>query len=249
MNNLVPEKRVDKNGNVVTRHVRLNSRPTETKPPIPSPKLSDARKERVAAFMSESIHFTQQTLGERNRIEKAVRTLTDEDMEFAESVINGAASENGKQSRRIMIRQVLQSGSGCARKLRTADLIIREAKMSPVLVVSFLNTISPDDKLGDGVYSLAEADPEMQGKVLELARTVTRMTKLTEGFDAEKSRLRPMAISNGENIEFHIPALFEAIAKHPERSMEILEWHRTRGNINAIDELLNSVPALGEGAL
>lgn len=249
MNNLVPEKRVDKHGNVVTRHVRLNSRPTETKPPIPSPKLSDARKERVAAFMSESIHFTQQTMGERNRIEKAARTLTDEDMDFAESVVNSAASENGKQSRRIMIRQVLQSGSGYARKLRAADLIVRESKMPATLALAFLNTISAEDRLGNGVYSLAESDPETQHKVCELARAVTRMTKLTDGFDEKTQRLRPMIVSDGEKFEFHLPALFGTMVQHPERSMEILDWYRTRGDINAIDELLNSVPALGDGAL
>jgi hypothetical protein len=249
MSNLVPEKRVDKNGNIVTRHVRLNSRPTETKPHLPSPKLSDTRKERVAAFLSEAIHFTQQTLGERNRIEKAARTLTDEDMDFAVSVVNSAVSENGKQSRRIMIRQVLQSGSGYARKLRTADIIVRESKMPPTLALAFLNTISAEDRLGDGVYSLAESDPETQHKVCELARAVTRMTKLTDGFDEKTQRLRPMIVSDGQHFEFHLPALFGTMVQYPERSMEILDWYRVRNDISAIDELLNSLPALGEGAL
>jgi hypothetical protein len=249
MSNLVPEKRVDKNGNVVTRHVRLNSRPTEKKLPLPSPKLSDARKERVAAFMSDAIIYTNQTHGDRNRIAAAAHSLTDEDMDFAYSIINAAHSENGKQSRRIMIRQVLQSGSGYARKLRTADLIIRESKMSPSLVLAFLNTISTEERLGDGVYSLTESNPETQNKVCDLARTVFRMTKLTDGFDEKTQRLRSMLENDGEKFEFQVPALFDAMVEHPERSMEILDWYRKRHDITAIDELLNSVPALGEGAL
>lgn len=249
MNNLVPEKRVDKNGNVVTRHVRLNSRPTDKKPPLPSPKLSNARKERVAAFMSDAIMYTNQTHGDKNRIAAAANSLTDEDMDFAESVINAAASENGRQSRRIMIRQILSSGSGYSRKFRTANIIIRESKMPPALVLAFLNTVSKEDRLGDDVYSLAESNPETQHKVCELARAVFKMTKLTDGFDEKTQRLRPMITSDGEKFEFHVPTLFDAMVQHPERSMEILELHRKRGDINALDELLNSAPALGEGAL
>jgi hypothetical protein len=58
-----------------------------------------------------------------------------------------------------------------------------------------------------------------------------------------------MLENDGEKFEFQVPALFDAMVKHPERSMEILDWYRTRGDIEAIDELLNSVSALGEGAL
>lgn len=249
MSNLVPEKRVDKNGNVVTRHVRLNSRTTDKKPPLPSPKLSTARKERVASFMFKAIIYTNQTHGEMNRIAAAARSLTDEDMDFAESIVNAAATESGRQSRCIMIRQILQSGSGYARKFRTADIIIRGSKMPPALILAFLNTVSTEDRLGEGVYSLEESDRETQHKVCELARAVARMTKLTDGFDEKTQRLRPMLVSDGERFEFYQPELFDTMVKHPERSMEILEWYMVRKDIASIDELLNVAPAIGEGAL
>jgi len=250
MSNLIPEQRVDKNGKVVTRHVRLNSKPSGTKAAIPSPSISDARKEHVESLLNVVVHTTQ-TLAQKIQINKAANSLTDEDIDFAKAFVNQATSYNGRKTRGIAVRQILQSGRGCSRKLRTTDLITREAGMPAILVASFLNTLSEDSNYGDSVYSLNEASEETQGKVCALARTVSRMTKLSELYEREGGTTdwRPMAENNGQSIIFSQPELFEIMLRHPERSMEILDWHRKRSDINAIGELLNSVPALGDGAL
>lgn len=252
MNNLTPEKRVDKNGRVVTKHVRLNGQSPAKKPSIPSPQLSGVHLKRVDEFRKKAIHFTSHTLGEKNRIEKSIMALSEDDMDFAESVVNGAATDNGKRQRQIMVRQVLQSGTRVSSKLRSAEFLIRESKINPVLALSFMNTLRKGG-LGTSVYSVYKADPETQHKVCELSRSFFRMTKTTDRYENKGKitidLMNYLAVSNGEFLEFTQPELADTMMKHPERSMEVLDWYLKRGTLDGVDSLLESSPALGDGAL
>jgi hypothetical protein len=51
------------------------------------------------------------------------------------------------------------------------------------------------------------------------------------------------------HLKFRDPEIFSHIVGNPDRTDDIIDWYRKRRGPGGLDEMLNSFPALGEGAL
>jgi hypothetical protein len=253
MSRLVPEKRADKNGRVVTRHVRPGGSTKASVAAIPSPMLSTEVSKRLDAAREMIPDYWAMTDDVREQVNKVIATLSDNDLTLASNlVLLTAKSQQGRTSRKIMFRQILQSHGKHSEKLRTADLMVRNSSLNPVLIVPFLNTLTSTKPFDDSVFDLTNCDAKMQRDVCLIADALTVLGKRREVviLDNGSADFADSFQSDGQSLTFRKPELFEAMAKHPERAMEILDWYRKRKSSTAgLDELLNSVPALGDGAL
>jgi hypothetical protein len=67
MSNLTPEKRMDKNGRLVTRHVKGNASDSSTDRSIPAPSASKSRPTSKAGYAKEISEFLLEAAGEEDR--------------------------------------------------------------------------------------------------------------------------------------------------------------------------------------
>lgn len=253
MPNLVPEKRVDKNGRAVTRHVRPGGGTKASVAAIPSPTLSGDDSKRLDAAREMITDYWGMTDYGRERMDKAISALSDDDFELASNLVwRTAKGQQGQASRKIMFRQILQSDDRHSEKLRTADLIVRNSSLPPVLVLPLLNTLSATDSFDDSIFNLTNCDEKTQRDVCLIADAINALGKRREVVITENGSAEFVDAyqNDGQSFTFRKPELFDTMAKNPERAMEILEWYRKRkSSTDGLEELLNSVPALGDGAL
>ena len=252
MSKLVPEQRVDKNGRVVTRRVRPQESGSSALGTMPAPKLPTGRKERLKAARDLIIDRRNLNKNDRSRLDVAISTLSDDDIDLASSIIQNAKSGQGKIARSVMFRQVMLSEGRHSEKLRTVDLMIQGSKMAPSVMMSFLNTLQGTEYFDDSVFDLTNCDEDVQRQVCMVADAVTKLGNRREyvllgndTFDMVNAYE-----NDGVSFTFRKPELFAAIAGHPERAMEILDWyHKRKSSTDGLDEMLRSVPALSDGAL
>lgn len=252
MSNLVPVQRVDKNGRLVTRHIRPQTASSTPVSAIPSPTLTTGRKERLKAAHGLIIDRKTLSKSSLNRLDDAINALSDDDIDLASSIVQNAKSGQGKLIRSIMFRQVMLSDGQHSEKLRTVSLMIQGSKMAPNVMMSFLNTLQRTEHFDESVFDLSNCDETIQRQVCLLADAVTKLGNRRE-YELLGNDTFDMVNAyenDGVSFTFRKPELFEAMAGHPERAMEILDWyHKRKSSTAGLDELLNSVPALGDGAL
>lgn len=252
MSKLVPEQRVDKNGRLVTRHVRPHGSSSSALGTMPAPKLPTGRKGRLKAARGLIIDGRDLSKSDRSRLNEALSALSDDDIDLALSIVQSAKSGQGKLVRIIMFRQVMLSDGRHSEKLHTVDLMIRGSKMAPSVMMSFLNTLQGTEYYDDSIFDLSNCDETVQRQVCMVADAVTKLGNRREYvlLGTDTFDMVDAYENDGVSFTFRKPELFEAMAGHPERAMEILDWyHKRKSSTDGLEEMLKSVPALSDGAL
>jgi hypothetical protein len=230
--NLIPVQRVDKNGRTVTRHVRSASTPKASLASIPAPSITPERQKKLD-IAKESIRAGILSSHQKSRIDEALATFSNEELDDIHTLM----WEGERKDRPFMFGQIILSYENHRGKMKSAAVLLRGSSLPADMVPSFMNSLHRFPQFNAyEIHSLGEED---QKRVLVIADAVAKLRRMYK-VDADHQNI---------HLKFRDPEIFSHIVGNPDRTDDIIDWYRKRRGPGGLDEMLNSFPALGEGAL
>lgn len=235
--NLIPVQRVDKNGRTVTRHVRASSVSKTPFASIPAPSITPDRQRKLSNAKGLFIsNYKMLTEASKSRVDEALATLSNEDLDDNYNLMY-EGSGDARKDRPFMFTQIITSHDNHRGKLKSAALLLRGSDLPADMVPSFMNSLNRFPEFN--AYEIHALDEEEKNKVLAIANAVAKMRRIYK-VEADHQSI---------HLKFKDPEIFNLIVGNPDRSDDLIEWYRQRRGTSGLEEMLNSFPALSEGAL
>lgn len=253
MSKLVPTVITDVNGRITTVHRKQAEAGKTTTVPSPAVKGINPSSQRDPAVVEELVNALGLRMQFANpNIKENIASLTDGEVELLRESLSSVPPRVLKQEEfQSAMVYPLNANDGQAGRHMTNTLALLESELPVFQHQPFLATIRKHTSFKEAGHDLYAADDETKKLVCGIANAV-HMLRKQETFVQDKfgSETRvPMVSTKGKYLTLLDPALMPAMLDHPEHAETIASLYLKRGNINALDEVINTSTAIRDGAL
>jgi hypothetical protein len=253
MSKLIPTTITDKNGKVTTVHRKAQNARKNSVVPAPAVKEVWPPIRQDAAVLGELVN----ALGLRiqyvsPKVRDNIVSLSDDDVAILKEAL-ASPPPRGMEPLGFQASMVypMNTDDGDAGRHMRNTIVLMESELPVFHHQPFLAALRKHRTFNEAADDLYAADDASKRLVCGVANAI-HMLRTLEGVIQDKygnEKPERMVNATGKQLKLRDKELFAAILDHPQHAEAISSLYIERGNIDAIDEVINSSTAIREGAL
>jgi hypothetical protein len=253
MSKLIPTVITDVNGKVTTVHKKqVEARNT---PAVPAPRAKAVwppirQDAEVLGELVNALGLRIQSISPKVR--DNIVSLTDDDVEILKNALS-SPPPGGMKPELFQASMVypMNTDDGEAGHHMKNTMVLLESELPVYRHQQFLVALRKHSGFREVAYDLYAADDDSKKLVCGVANAIHMLSSFESVIQDKYGNERPELMVNamGKQLKLRDKDLFAAILDHPQYAESIAALYLERGNLAAIDEVINSSAAIREGAL
>lgn len=250
MSKLVPTVITDVNGRITTVHRKAVDQGKAV--PMPMPAVSTPNRQDDETVASTVVALGLRMAFVNDKVRESIAMLSTDDIELLRQSLDSPPPNimHPSEFQAAMVYPLNFNDGDAGRYLKNT-MIMLESSMPVYHHKPFLQTLGKHNRFKEAAHDLYAADDDTKKLILGIANAVYSLTGLeivTQDKYGNES-IDPMINATGKYMKLRDPALMPALLDHPEHAGAIASLCIKRGNIDALDEVINTSTAISDGAL
>lgn len=253
MSNLIPTVITDVNGKITTVHRKQVEPSRAPAVPAPTAKVVWPPIRQDAEVLGEMVKALGLRIQYVNpKIRDNIVSLTDDDVEILREALASPPPRvmQPEEFQASMVFPMNTDDGDAGRHMRNT-IVLLESELPVFHHQPFLVALRKHRTFKEAAHDLYAADDDSKKLICGIANAIHSLRNqenvVQNKYGTES--VQRLVDSTGKQLKVRDKDLFAAILDHPDHAEAIASLYMERGNIDAIDEVINSPTAIREGAL